>query len=81
MSDLTWTTDTVTLSAMPKPAAQFQAIIPDIQSAFRFFGSGGGRVEFEFPKSEEPNVLDLLLMREAVLTVTVTIGDSEAPTE
>jgi len=56
---------------------EFLAIIPDIQSAIRFFGSGGGRIDFEFPQSEEPNVIRLLGMRAAVLVVSVRLEDGK----
>lgn len=59
-------------------AVEFRAIIPDTQSAVRFFGSGGGRVDFEFPRSEEPEVVRLLMMRDAVLVISVRIDGEQS---
>lgn len=41
----------------------------------KFASDGGGRLTLEFPASEEAEVVKLLLLRERVLTVAVTLGE------
>lgn len=59
-------------------AITFKASFPPIQTAIKITGSGDGmRFQMDVPESEMAEAIKLLLMREAVLEVTVRVADGE----
>jgi hypothetical protein len=52
--------------------AVFNAVLPDVASALKVSGQGDGRVQFDVPESDLPEILKLIAFgREKLLKVTV----------
>lgn len=50
---------------------RFRAVFPSTQSALRFHGDGGLRIQLDIPESEVSGTVALLAWRQRVLVVTV----------
>jgi hypothetical protein len=50
---------------------RFRAVFPNTQSALRFHGGGGLRIQLDIPESEMSRAVELLAWRQRVLVVTV----------
>lgn len=55
---------------------EFQAIIPQIQSAIKIGGDGASRIQMDVPTSEMPELLKLVAYGPGkVLKVTIEVGE------
>ena len=50
---------------------RFRAVFPSTQSAVRFHGAGGMRIQLDIPESEMSRAVDLVAWRQRVLVVTI----------
>lgn len=59
-------------------AITFKASLPPIQSSIKVSGDGDGmRIQLDIPESEMPNALNLLMMRQCGLIVTITPDEGQ----
>ena len=64
-----------TAPTMPTSTVQFRATIPPIETAIKFAGDGGARLQLDIADSDIPAFLPVLRLRGKRLVVSLAEGD------